>query len=83
VPVPTPVARGVLDSSVRSSSRSGIARRQTAGRARRAFTDKRLRRDRVFPVLRANESNHEVKRIVDHSGAVLTFARHQIFASPR
>jgi hypothetical protein len=57
------------ESSVRSSSRSGTANRQTAGRARRALTDSRARRELGLRALMANDSNHEVKRIVNLSGA--------------
>jgi hypothetical protein len=37
----------------------------------------RARRALDFRALRAKESNHEVKRIVDHSGAVLAFCGHK------
>src|SRR5580693_1637181 len=80
VPVPTPVAAGVTESSVRSSRCSAAASRQTAGRERRALTDMRARRALFLRALRAKESNHEVKRIVDHSGAVLAFAATRPFA---
>jgi hypothetical protein len=71
------------ESRVRSSSCSGTANRQTAGRARRALAVSRALRELGLRALTANDSNHEVKRIVNLSGAVLTLARHSPLASPR